>query len=674
MAAASMPFLTASEKVRMGSFGLKRKPAARLDLGPYQYTALEINQIRLLSISIEQATGVLVCRFNIRDLASSIGTYKAISYCWGNPTPTSRILCENGQSLQLTNSAAEILTHVISQDPKECFWIDQLCINQADPIEKSAQVLLMGQIYSSTKQVVAWLGRGDGESEKAFAFTEMLSREIDGMRQKGLQPSLEPLMSVPAVRIRNIPSQIQVERKWSALSHILRNPWFERAWVMQEVIMACEKTSESISMDQRVLLRFEKCIIGFDMLAEVLRILDSDHLLPNLVYDRQANDGTNEHGVDPPGVSAIRLFETFRDYRSRNTPVSLHHALYRTWHSKATNDRDKLYAILGFCDNNVTDAGLRPEYESTVEDIYVAWAATLLESTEDYPILIHMAGIGHQRSHTALPSWVPDFSTSSSVVGLRSEATRGAQNLTYRASGSIEKIDFIIDRLPPSMRFQGIQIDTIEVVWAYPSSSKSRRWYKFLKQLSLTSEKDFWSSLVQRLEKIEDFLMTSSSALEDNGAHAKEVLWQTLVGDYKIDDAATKSDISQAFESWYQSARELAGEDRSGLVASQTRKAEFYNQIQSFEDQSSVASQDLPIFGTAQRRLLGYGPTKLMAGNTLCIINGAVTPFLLREVTNDAEDCQSDERRWRLVGSCFVHGLMYGEGLEMGEMKEFLVI
>lgn len=37
-------------------------------------------------------------------------------------------------------------------------WIDAVCINQADPIEKAAQISLMGDIYSNASLVIAWLG------------------------------------------------------------------------------------------------------------------------------------------------------------------------------------------------------------------------------------------------------------------------------------------------------------------------------------------------------------------------------------------------------------------------------------------------------------------------------------------------------------------------------------
>lgn len=119
----------------------------------FQYTQLEYNQIRVLRISSDLDTKYLVCSFDIRDLTACRGIYKAISYCWGDPKPTYSVLCSTGDYLDLTESAAEVLKFVLLQKPDDWFWIDQICINQSDLAERSAQVSMMGQVYSSASQV-----------------------------------------------------------------------------------------------------------------------------------------------------------------------------------------------------------------------------------------------------------------------------------------------------------------------------------------------------------------------------------------------------------------------------------------------------------------------------------------------------------------------------------------
>jgi hypothetical protein len=43
-------------------------------------------------------------------------------------------------------------------------WIDALCINQDDFLERNQQVTMMGRIYSSCREVIMWLGDSLGES------------------------------------------------------------------------------------------------------------------------------------------------------------------------------------------------------------------------------------------------------------------------------------------------------------------------------------------------------------------------------------------------------------------------------------------------------------------------------------------------------------------------------
>ena len=145
--------MTASSKCNIDTEAPRLRDKVTATSKPFQYTGLQKNQIRVLRISVDPDTKLLICDFDLRDLSDCQGTYKATSYCWGDPKPTKSVLCSTGDYLNLTESAAEVLRYVSACNPKEWFWIDQLCIDQANVAERSAQVSIMGSIYSSTKQV-----------------------------------------------------------------------------------------------------------------------------------------------------------------------------------------------------------------------------------------------------------------------------------------------------------------------------------------------------------------------------------------------------------------------------------------------------------------------------------------------------------------------------------------
>lgn len=670
MADNELLFLKASSKARAV---LQTGSAVTVTFEPYQYTQLETNQVRVMNIAVEPLTGFLVCHFDVRDLASSQGAYIAISYCWGDPKPAHRVLCSNGQSLLVTESAAEIMKFVIPRNPTDFFWIDQLCINQADPVEKAAQVSVMGQIYSLTKQVVAWMGRGDRSSKRAIAFVRMLSGQIEDLEREGLQPTRASLKSLPG-RVRNDVPQLKASRKWSALSHLLGNPWFERVWVMQEVIMACAKTSHTASGESHILLSFEKCSIDFDGLAKVLEVIENCDLDSELCYYRQNKDRSIERGITPRGLEAIKTFSTSREFKSRGIPILFNFVLSHAWHFKASNDRDKLYAVMAFADE-IPDASLRPNYESTVEDVYTAWATALLKRDDNYPLLLHMSGIGLQRSLLALPSWVPDFSSASPEVLRGFTLKRSVLGGRYLASGTNEKTEIGFDLLSPTLRFQGIQIDAVSVVWRPPSSGMRYPWYHNLNSpRSSIPARAYYRSLLQWMDDIESFLETPSPDLRPDKSLPRDILWQTMIGEYPSSEAPIDSSFSQAFKCWYHSQRVMAGKNDFRLIPARQRQPDFYDQAQKFENLISESSKDRSVFGITQKRLVGHGPEGLLLGDIVCIVKGASTPFLLRPDKDNMKSDRLGSKRWRLVGSCFVHGLMYGEGLRMGELEEFVIV
>lgn len=62
-------------------------------------------------------------------------------------------------------------------------------------------------------------------------------------------------------------------------------------------------------------------------------------------------------------------------------------------------------------------------------------------------------------------------------------------------------------------------------------------------------------------------------------------------------------------------------------------------------------------------------PVTTKVGDHMAVIGGATVPFVLRDV--DAEQGIKRNRKFYLMGEVYVHGLMMGEVLEMGEMEKY---
>jgi hypothetical protein len=149
-----------------------------LESRKYRYQALPDSQaIRLLRLHPGQPDDPLrgdLVFANLKDTP----TYKAISYAWGKLTRCAVITC-NGHSLELTQSLHDALRRVRHISGQQLIWADQISINQADPKERSQQVMLMNKIYKNANQVLVWLGCDEVKIAKSvFDLIKLLERKF----------------------------------------------------------------------------------------------------------------------------------------------------------------------------------------------------------------------------------------------------------------------------------------------------------------------------------------------------------------------------------------------------------------------------------------------------------------------------------------------------------------
>lgn len=58
-------------------------------------------------------------------------------------------------------------------------WVDAICIDQNQILERNAQVKQMGRVYSQAESVLVWLGRPDNESAGALQFLDQLASHLE---------------------------------------------------------------------------------------------------------------------------------------------------------------------------------------------------------------------------------------------------------------------------------------------------------------------------------------------------------------------------------------------------------------------------------------------------------------------------------------------------------------
>lgn len=158
--------------------------------------------------------------------------YDAISYTWGDPNLRTSITI-NDRRLEVTQNCEYVLRQARWHRGSRYHWVDAICIDQQDNLEKSEQVARMGAIYKAAQRVLACVGDHDNASRIVMAIC-MLQKHAGSLllminprsRQEKARRWLENLMP------RLIFTQSRLAK---ALLAFGQRPYFRRLWVLQEL-------------------------------------------------------------------------------------------------------------------------------------------------------------------------------------------------------------------------------------------------------------------------------------------------------------------------------------------------------------------------------------------------------------------------------------------------------
>jgi hypothetical protein len=120
-----------------------------------KYCMETTGDIRILELLPGSFSDPLHCVLRIAAIETDL-VYDALSYMWGDPSPTGRIVLD-GEAFPVTGSLENALRHVRLRDSVRYLWADAVCINQRDIKERGNQVHLMKEVYSWSKIVRVWI-------------------------------------------------------------------------------------------------------------------------------------------------------------------------------------------------------------------------------------------------------------------------------------------------------------------------------------------------------------------------------------------------------------------------------------------------------------------------------------------------------------------------------------
>jgi hypothetical protein len=586
--------------------------------------------------------------------------YKALSYTWGPsvaaasrevdpdkrwPIKIDRSICFVRENLY------DCLSHFsLNSEWQGNFWIDAICINQANNDERNKQVNMMAQIYQSACVVVMWLGREDEETERACSGLTLLSQEKQLL-----------VRSMAGQRVSHVAPTIVTEYI-DALSKFLQRSWFMRAWVIQELLLA-QKT-------RFICGQHEPTWEDIASVSGFLTISKWKTAFGRVVFS----------SISAPA----RLNAAKRTFDQGHEDDLLYH-LIRSRTFRAEDPRDKVYSLLGLVQvkerRGSNKSTLSADYSLTPTETYVATAVHILKTSSSLLLLGHAEGEDYQELRP-LPSWVPDWSVSVSV-GLGITGYR-----RFEASGDLPR-RFNLREEERILELTGVLLDTVADVGdsktdfdaeTHTAAGILPRWFDILESLDpvyhtgMNTEEVFWRTLITDTAGVPP----QSPASPELSASFNKWLLQMLIGTVKTarSKVDAEADLPETLLAGLATLDRLAERPAAaGIIPTSKEILSFLDQnITNDFPQHKYTSNDFEttysqspnqrLFRT-RRGYLGLGTTSMRNGDTVWIMPGSRIPLIFRKLDLP--------HRYKLVGGAYVHGFMRREAVVSGP-SEFVTI
>ncbi|TRX90855.1 hypothetical protein FHL15_008259 [Xylaria flabelliformis] len=316
----------------------------------YKHDPLDATERSFRLLRLKRGTGQEIqCELIPTSFGNNQLQYEAVSYTWG-PDFKSATININGKRLPVTFNQHLILHDLRSSEIDRILWIDAICIDQRNELEKGHQVQQMREIFSSAERVLFCVGRPTDLTDLLMNSLRELQRKLPKLDLEGnlIQASWKEVQLQLADNLFSpVSEQLEaltcIQRR--GLEYILTQDWFQRVWVLQEVANARDALvycgSKSVSATAFVLgirllgLTHENNIQSFEAVESVLKLMPG----PLKKY--------------PEGVESRDLYSNLRQFR----------------YAKATDERDKIFALFGLCTDTQRKGFPKADYTKSAREI-----------------------------------------------------------------------------------------------------------------------------------------------------------------------------------------------------------------------------------------------------------------------------------------------------------------
>ncbi|KAF4446779.1 HET-domain-containing protein [Fusarium austroafricanum] len=571
------------------------------------------DSIRLLELT-QRGSDHSTCGRLLLSRLGDTPCFAALSYVWGCASSNDPLFQVNGFELKIRQSLAYALDSLLSSGNKSLLWIDQICIDQENDLEREHQVKLMSKIFRQAQRVIFWLGPHEKDTKYAFDLLKVLA--VNATDSKIWN---EAVQSLNRAGFFSHPSDLFNPAKVSflALAGLLNRPWFSRVWIIQEVVLASK-------------LEFlcGGSTIEGSILFEVVQMITSiihDPPMPWLLK---------------PYRHAIKLGQ-LRAQVAGGIHCSYPHLAqtFSTWNCKEIHDRlNALFGVVFL--NDPLSAWFQPKYSITGPELYIRFARDYIKHSGNLDIL-HFAGCGDSEKFSLskvngtfllqlsppaddVPSWAPDWRVQSRPLVL---LPHPAYHVQSHFAATTSEPDSYLDEECQRLRVRALLVDEITVCGPPYYAS-------FCRGIQITEHEIFgiWYEMMKGHFDSNEFESIFSSTIVMD---AKVTLTERSAMNVH------RKDIAPGFKHWMKRLMQDAEPFHSDDSDEPSEGAAHFSYV------AEEICRNRTMFVTKNGRL-GLGSTHVSPGASIYLIHGMKTPFVVHE----------NMYGHTLRGECYVHGLM----------------
>jgi hypothetical protein len=590
--------------------------------------------------------------------------YLALSYTWGRPDPSKMVMIDD-KPFHLGMNLFQVLTHLKLKIHLP-IWIDAICINQADDVEKGGQVRHMGIIYRNAEQTIIWLGEGDSSIGPLFDRLEAVGKEaieagLWDLSYKDMQNWTRRDLGLPSSSIKNRLEKMMLRTARGSdtgtlfpvgqLVDLSFRPWFSRVWILQEIT----NSKDYIFLCGRHSIPGDRFSAGYQFIniwiANEFRSLGQGGSMMWIPYRifwiwwrngwpimrsflQRAREG-KELILSARASTTLGTRRKFRKENGISLMVHLNRAFTLVSDNAigATDPKDRVYGFLGIS-SDAEQLAIQPDYrrETGFQKVYAEVAKSLAQNGNLEILTLCRSGYSRDPPYEKttrdelLPSWAPDW-----TKPVPRPWGGSFEDQLFHASGTTKVMPGWNVKQDPRPNLLNIKTRFVDTILEIGSVWKP--------QWNLTFD---YNAANIFLTEVETFIARSGTRY--SAEKRKEASWRIPIADQEFDALGSAQRATQLSSKSYDEMKSFISDPNRG------RKFNTAVTYLSFMKDVHDARPFLSAGG-----YVGLCPDGSVAGDEIHIPLGLHVPVVVRKIEHGL---------YTLIGEGYAQGVMDGEMFE----------